>query len=358
MKTIQHFIHKHLLGLLLAMYAIAIYFPGPGNRIRELHLWHIQSGPQLTLPMLMLAFLLFSAGLGIRTSEVKNVSRSLQTILAGLLANLVIPLIFVALCALLGKVWHSNRELQIMLVGLAVIGSMPIAGSSATWAQNSEGNLTISLGLVVFSTLFSPVTSPIGFRVSSLLTQGEYSQDLSLLSRGSTTQFLILSVAIPSILGIGIRLAFGEKRIRALASAAKFFALLDLLVLNYSNAAVALPQAFRKPDYDFLALLICVTTLLCIIGFGGGLLVARFLKIDGTDRASLVYGLGMNNNGTGLVLVTSQLGNHPMVLLPIILFNLEQQIIAAAAGTFLMRRHERRAPAPQVAPAVELASVS
>jgi len=31
-------------------------------------------------------------------------------------------------------------------------------------------------------------------------------------------------------------------------------------------------------------------------------LIARLLKTDPAQRASLMFGLGMNNNGTGLVL--------------------------------------------------------
>jgi bile acid:Na+ symporter, BASS family len=42
-----------------------------------------------------------------------------------------------------------------------------------------------------------------------------------------------------------------------------------------------------------------------------------------------MFGLGMNNNGTGLVLAAANLSDHPAVLLPIIFYTLVQQIIAA-----------------------------
>ncbi len=44
-----------------------------------------------------------------------------------------------------------------------------------------------------------------------------------------------------------------------------------------------------------------------------------------------MFGLGMNNNGTGLVFATANLSDHPAVLLPIIFYTLVQQIIAALA---------------------------
>lgn len=40
-------------------------------------------------------------------------------------------------------------------------------------------------------------------------------------------------------------------------------------------------------------------------------------------------GLGMSNNGTGLVLASLSLGGYPKVMLPIILYNLVQHVVAA-----------------------------
>jgi hypothetical protein len=49
----------------------------------------------------------------------------------------------------------------------------------------------------------------------------------------------------------------------------------------------------------------------------------------GPDKqASLMFGLGMNNNGTGLVLASLALADHPKVMIPIILYNLVQHVFA------------------------------
>ena len=76
-----------------------------------------------------------------------------------------------------------------------------------------------------------------------------------------------------------------------------------LLVLNYSNASVSLPQAIAKPDVDFLVLTLGITTGLCIAAFAAAYWLSCLFKIDQADRVSLMYGLGMNNNETGLVLL-------------------------------------------------------
>ena len=80
-----------------------------------------------------------------------------------------------------------------------------------------------------------------------------------------------------------------------------------LLMLNYSNASVSLPQAVQNPDADFLAVTLTITLALCLVAFASGWLVARTLKVDPSEKAALVFGLGMNNNGTGLVLATMAL---------------------------------------------------
>jgi BASS family bile acid:Na+ symporter len=45
----------------------------------------------------------------------------------------------------------------------------------------------------------------------------------------------------------------------------------------------------------------------------------------------------MNNNGTGLVLASMALADHPRVLLPIILYNLVQHLVAGCVDLILNR---------------------
>jgi bile acid:Na+ symporter, BASS family len=57
--------------------------------------------------------------------------------------------------------------------------------------------------------------------------------------------------------------------------------------------------------------------------------------LDPSRRASLVFGLGMNNNGTGLVIAAGAMSGYPLVLLPILLYNLLQHLAAGAADRLL-----------------------
>ncbi len=55
-----------------------------------------------------------------------------------------------------------------------------------------------------------------------------------------------------------------------------------------------------------------------------------------------MFGLGMNNNGTGLVLAASALSDHPAVLLPMIFYTLTQQVLAAVIDSRLFRTNNER----------------
>ena len=57
-------------------------------------------------------------------------------------------------------------------------------------------------------------------------------------------------------------------------------------------------------------------------------LIARLWGVDPGKQTSLMFGLGMNNNGTGLVLASLALADHPKVMIPIIFYNLVQQVFA------------------------------
>ena len=52
-----------------------------------------------------------------------------------------------------------------------------------------------------------------------------------------------------------------------------------------------------------------------------------------------MFGLGMNNNGSGLVLASTTMADHPNVLLTIVAYNLVQQVVAGIADHWVARRH-------------------
>jgi BASS family bile acid:Na+ symporter len=337
LAALSHALHHYLLGFLLASYAVAALAPGFGLWLRDVSLGGHDppEGTTITLPMLMLALLLVNAGLGVKPAQLRHLLRAPAALVLGLLANLTIPIAFILAVTLGMRFWHNGDEVQHILVGLALVASMPIAGSSTAWAQNSNGDLALSLGLVLFSTVLSPLTTPVCLHAAGLMAQGEYARELHALAGYGTGTFLVLCVVLPSLLGVALRWRLGEARTAAARPTLKLVNTLHLLLLSYSNAAVSLPRAVADPDWDFLGVTLAVVLGLCALAFASGWLIARLLRLDRGRQAALMFGLGMNNNGTGLVLASLALSAYPAVMLPVIFYNLVQHVIAGAVDLVL-----------------------
>jgi bile acid:Na+ symporter, BASS family len=350
LNAFSHFVHKHFLWLLLGSYAVAAFYPAAGCWLRDVSFGEIAAfgaRSKVSLSMLMLASLLLTSGLGVQVGKIRQMIRRPNLLLAGLAANLVVPILLIVGVTNAMRGWHNADEVQNILVGLALVASMPIAGSSTAWAQNADGDLTLSLGLVVFSTMLSPLTTPLALHSVGLMATGDYAEDLHELASGGTGLFLGFCVLAPSLMGIGLRRILGERRINAAKPRLKLSNSIILLVLNYANASVSLPQAVAQPDLDFLAVTLGIVIALCSLTFAAGWSVARQLHAAPPQATSLMFGLGMNNNGTGLVLASMSLADHPRVMLPIIFYNLIQHLIAGAVDRTINRTRARLDPAPE-----------
>ena len=345
LNAVSSFVHENLLWLLLVSYATAALFPAAGMAIRDASIHGIGplgAGAKISASMLMLAALLLNAGLGVRRTQIRDMVRFPGILGLGMAANVVIPIAFIFLVSRFMSRWHNADEVQNILVGLALVASMPIAGSSTAWAQNADGEAALSLGLVLFSTLLSPLTTPVALHSVGLMASGDYAEDLHELASAATGTFLVLGVFTPALLGIAVGWVVGEARLTAVRPGLKLINSIVLLLLNYSNASVSLPQAVADPDTDFLAATLAIVAGQCVLAFGAGWLISHLIRATPSQRTSLMFGLGMNNNGTGMVLASLALADHPRVMLPILFYNLVQHLIAGVVDRIVYRARRRR----------------
>lgn len=334
-------VQKHFLGLLLVAYASAAAWPALGVMAKETTIARIvlrQDAVPVTLPMLLLAGLLFNAGLGADASQLSQVARKPFVAVSGLAMNLLVPVVFLVLAYPLLWLWHDPEEVQNLLLGLAVVAAMPIAGSSTAWSQNANGNVALSLGLVVLSTLLSPFTTPLVLRTFASMATGSHAAALGQIGGHGTGVFLLLCVVLPTLTGMLVRYFVGM-RIGRLKPVLKMTNSLALLFLCYVNASAALPQMIADPDWDFLIVILVVVGALCVSAFAAGWLLAKLLRADDSQRKSLMFGLGMNNNGTGMVLACSALSAMPSAILPVLAYNFVQHLVAGGVDRALSMAH-------------------
>jgi BASS family bile acid:Na+ symporter len=333
-------LQRYFVGVIVASYGVAVVWPGFGVWIRQASLGKFTLGPgelELSLLPLLLAALLFNAGLGVKTEELKELRGQSRVLLAGLFGNIATPLVFILVLSFAMRGWPEPEEVEQILVGLALVAAMPIAGASTAWAQNANGNLALSLGLVLITTLLSPLLTPLILKTVGGVTTGDYAEHLHELASATVVSFLGTWVILPSLLGMLAHRGIGDQRLAEAKPYVKLSNYGVLVLLNYSNASLTLPRVAAHPDPDFLLIILGVVTALCLAGFASGYLLARFLRTGRRERVSLMFGLGMNNNGTGLVLASLALTGHPGVMLPIIFYNLVQHLVASVVNTTLFQ---------------------
>lgn len=329
---------RWLLGLMVGCYLLAGVFPRPGEWLRGLTLRLPLGGTTLTLPMVLLAVMLFNAGLGVRIADLSGVLRRPLRLGLGITANALLPTVLLPLVALCLRPWHDIGEVEPLLVGLLLVLAMPIAGGAASWAQNAGGNIPLVVAMVLGSTLLSPLTIPFGLRLAGYLIgpSGTGALDdtarLDGLAGVGAGTFAVASVVAPCVVGIAVRTLLGERRSGLVLPVTKAVNLVNILLLCYINAAGALGQALSHPDSDLLALAFGMSGMVCGLSFLLGRSVSRLTNCDSSDEISLIFATGMNNSSAAAVIAAIWFSNRPEVLLPILSYSLLQKAMAGMVG--------------------------
>ncbi len=329
---VHGFVHRHFLWFLVGSYLLAAFWPSPGAALRQTTLFEAGPGIVISLPILLLAALLFNAGLAADVADLAGVIRGPWALLAGLAATVAVPLAFVVLLGVGLGWWHDPVEAQCLLLGLGVVAAMPVAGSSAAWSETAGGSSALSLGLVIGSTLLSPLTTPFALGVIGPLVEGECTSEVQGLGGAAIVPFLVVGVMIPSLAGMAVRRWVGPRILALIQPRLKQAGTAVLLILCYGNATASLPGIAAEPDWDYLLMVVLAALALCATGFAAGWAVARLVGAGGPQRRSLIFALGMTNNGTGLVLAGSALAGVPAAVIPVLVYNLVQHLLAAAVS--------------------------
>ncbi|MGI5335998.1 bile acid:sodium symporter family protein [Streptomyces sp. CA-181903] len=342
---------RWLLGLMLACYVLAGVLPAPGEALRAAALPAPVGSGELTVPMVLLAVMLFNAGLGVRLAELRVVVRRPVRLVFGVAVNALLPLLVLPLVALALRVWPDQAEAEGLVVGLMLVLAMPIAGGAASWGQNAGGNVPLVVAMVIGSTLLSPLTVPLGMHVAGgLVGPGgagalDDTTKVDVIARTGAGVFTLVSVVLPCLLGVLVRMLLGEERVRRVLPAVKAVNLVNILLLCYINAAGALGQALAHPDPDLLVLALVLSGAVCCLAFYCGRWLSCWTRCDRPDGISLTFATGMNNSSAAAVLAACWFSHRPEVLLPILSYSLLQKIVAGAAGTPRRPRPDAALPA-------------
>lgn len=150
--------------------------------------------------------MLFSAGLQVPVRELGRVVRRPSALLAGLALHLAIPLLVVPLVAVLLHASPDSDGGSGLVTAVILIVAMPIVAGATVWTGKGDGDQPTMVGLVLASTLLSPLTTPLVIELLSPLLSGGYADSLAARVHTAGGGFTLVGVVLPSAAGILVRL--------------------------------------------------------------------------------------------------------------------------------------------------------
>jgi len=335
---LAHIVRRHFLWLLIACYALAAFWPAPGLAMRH---WEWSSARfgnvPLSLPLFLLAVMLVCAALLTDLSQIRLVSRHPIVLSVALVTVWLAPALLVLAAGWIVP-WAIGGEATTgLLVGLAIVATMPVANSSVGWIQNARGNLGLGLALVVLSITLSPWITP---NLLSLLGMSLSPHDQAycetIVSQFSGV-FFIIWVILPTAAGLLARYLITSARVATVQNWLVLASAAALLLLNYINSALALPKIRESPGSQLFAAAVAATAL-SAVGLISGWAIGWLLQLKSPTRAALMFGLSMKHTGLALILAGAVLADQPLAILVIVLVTLVQHLLAGIVQCWMTPR--------------------
>ncbi|MFJ9173960.1 sodium-dependent transporter [Streptomyces sp. NPDC102360] len=311
-------------------YLLALLLPRPGLWLRHPHPLPLGNGLQLpvhTTPLL-LGLVLYAAGLQVPVHALGRLLRRPRALLAGLALHLAVPLLIVPLVALALQHTPDTDGGSGLITAMILIVAMPVAAGATVWTGKGQGDQPTMVGLVLASTLLSPLTVPVTVHALTPLLSGAYATTLTSAGHSLSSGFALAGVVLPCAAGVLCHLALPKAWLHHLMACVVPTALLGSLVLTYANASGALASFLTHPRPLLLVAAVVVAASVCALSFAVGRLAARVLRLDAPAASSLTLACGMNNSSASAVLLTTTLPDKPHLLLPVLAYGLLQKTAA------------------------------
>ncbi|MFC0843593.1 bile acid:sodium symporter family protein [Streptomyces noboritoensis] len=324
------FLRRRLGRASCGAYLAAATLPAPGLWLRHAHTVplgaHLRVG--LNITQLLLAAVLFTAGLRTCPHALTRLLGRPRVLLAGLALHLTAPLLIVPVIALTLRCSPDSDGGSGMIAAMILTVSMPVAAGATVWTGGGRGDEPAMLGLVLASTVLSPLTLPATIDSLTPLLNTDYAQSLEAAARGTGSGFALTGVLLPCAAGIGCRLLLPERAKPTGLNLAALTAVLASLLLTYVNAAGAIGQFLTHPRPLLLLAAAGTATAACALSFAWGRWSAHLLRLAAPARTSVTLACGMSNSSAGAVLITTTMPDRPQVLLPVLAFSLMQKLAA------------------------------
>lgn len=303
--------------LLFLSYVAATWLPQPGVWLRELPL----GSDWVHTPQLLLAIMLFAAGLCSSKRATESMWASRRQIAVMVAAGWAVPLICAAIAAVV--LWGLLSSPPEVALGIIIIAAMPVANSSVGWSARLGGSVTLSIALLISATAISPLAAP---AVIEFGAQWVGSAEETLREtpwNNGMTWFFVFWVLLPVLGGMTLAEVLPHDKHEAVVPLVKQTSFVVLILLNYLNGSACLPALADQPSL----LVWPVTGAAALLFLTQAFFLLRLEVGDNSpERRSLFLAVTMRNTGAALVYAGAALPQFPLVSITIIAYTLLQHL--------------------------------
>jgi len=281
---------------------------------------------------LILAFIMFSLGLGLRGRDFSRVLKFPVAFGVGLLNQVVLlPLVALGLA-------HAFGLSSVFAVGLMVLALCPGGVTSNLLARLAGGNAPLSISLTAITSLLSILTVPllVAFSVNHFMGEDAPAVDVTRLG---LTMFLVTAVPV----AIGMRLT---KRCPALTERIAPRVSRTAVLLFVVIIVAALGKNWEVFSSN-LGTLGPVAVLLNVVMLGLGLASSKALRLDGRDATTISIESGVQNGtlaiAVGGIVAAVEGQVLPPATVPAAVYSITMYIVCVP---FVIWRRRTLFPAP------------
>ena len=246
---------------------------------------------------LVLAFVMFGVALGIKPSSFLDIVRRPQSMIIGVICQIILLPALTFLLTITFKNWIS----PMVALGMLLVAACPGGNISNFITSFSRGNIELSVSLTAFNTAACIVTTPLNFSFWGNLYL-DFAEKRMILPEldipfWEIFKTIVILLGVPLVLGC-LCAQYLPKLANALKKPMQYLSIaffIVMVVLTFGNNIDACMKCIR-----YIFLIVLVHNLLALgIGFGMGTICRTPYK----DRRTLTIETGIQNSGLGLVLL-------------------------------------------------------
>ena len=279
--------------------------------------------PLKPLVNILFGLMTFFGAMKISAEDMKAAFKKPLFIVAYVIASFLIMPLF---AQLISKTLFSNSI--IVGSGYNLVRAVPTAVVGSVWATMFNGNLAVSLAILLIDTLLAPAITPFMLKI--------YTGTAVQLDTFGMMKSLCFMVVIPFILGIIFNHFFKKQIKETIGPITNPISKILFFVEIIINVSQVSQRIVSEASWDY-ALVIVAALILSILGFLTGHMVSIVISLQKKEDVSITFAVALRNTNAALVLAIGFLPE--LAALPIIFSIVIQQTLAAIMGKLLFKEN-------------------